>query len=145
MTRVTVRGGTTCDIEDGEWKLVADEGKGDGGEGLGPDPGVYGRAALGSCLAIGYAMWADYMDIPLDRISVDVEGDYDASGVLGLDDSTPPGWAALRYTVQVSSSAPEEDVRRLIEYADRHSSLLDAFQRAIPVSGTVKVSAEVKG
>ena len=42
-----IRDGTTCDIEDGQWKLVADEMPGDGGNGLGPDPGVFGRAALG--------------------------------------------------------------------------------------------------
>ena len=53
-TTVRVRSGVTCDIEDGGWKLVADEMPGDGGAGLGPDPGVLGRAGLGSCLAMGY-------------------------------------------------------------------------------------------
>ena len=142
-TRVTVRGGATCDIEDGEWKLIADEGRGDGGDGLGPDPGVYGRAALGSCLAIGYVMWARYMDVPIDSISVDVEADYDASGLFGIDDSIPPGWSAMRYSVEISSPAPEAKVRELVDYADRHSSVLDAFQRAIPVAGAVKITQPV--
>ncbi|MEO6197399.1 MAG: OsmC family protein [Dehalococcoidia bacterium] len=144
-TRVTVRGGATCDIEDGEWKLIADEGRGDGGDGLGPDPGVYGRAALGSCLAIGYVMWAGYMGVPIDSISVEVEGDYDASGMFGIDDSLPPGWSALRYAVEISSPAPEAKVRELVDYADRHSPLLDSFQRAIPVTGAIKITEAVKG
>ena len=42
-TMVRVRDGLTVDIEDGGWKLVGDEGKGDGGNGEGPDPGVFGR------------------------------------------------------------------------------------------------------
>jgi hypothetical protein len=50
VTRTVIRSGVTCDIEDGSWKLIADEMPGDGGAGLGPDPGVFGRAALGSCL-----------------------------------------------------------------------------------------------
>ncbi len=58
VTRVRVRDGLKCDIEDGPWKLTADMKKGVGGNEEGPEPGVLGRAALGSCLAIGYVMWA---------------------------------------------------------------------------------------
>src|SRR3990170_2525264 len=137
-TTVRVRSGVTCDIQDGPWKLVADEMPGDGGAGLGPDPGVLGRAALGSCLAIGYVMWSAYLGIPLDSVEVDVEADYDASGMFGVDDSVPPGWGALRYTARISSPAGEERVRELVEYADRHSSLLDGFRRAVPVSGRLE-------
>src|SRR3989304_5237576 len=68
-TTVRVRSGLTCDIEDGSWKLVADEMPGDGGAGLGPDPGVLVRAGLGSCLAIGYAIQAALMEIPLDSVA----------------------------------------------------------------------------
>src|SRR5205085_3186946 len=140
-TVVKVRSGVTCDIEDGSWKLVADEMPGDGGAGLGPDPGVLGRAALGSCLAMGYVMWASQMDVPLDSVEVTVEADYDAAGMYGIDDSVPPGFQAMRYHVSISSPAPEGRVRELVEYADRHSSLLDSFRRAVPVSGEIKISA----
>lgn len=143
-TTVRVRDGLTTDIEDGQWKLVADEGPGDGGNGLGPDPGVFTRAGLGSCLAIGYMMWAAYFDVPLDSVEVRVETDYDATGMYGIDDSASPGWKAVRYTAKVSSPAPEEKVRELIDYADRHSSVLDILRRALPVSGETKISAGVE-
>src|SRR3972149_4185870 len=48
VTKVRIRDGCTAEIEDGGWKLIADESGKDGGNGEGPDPGVYGRAALGS-------------------------------------------------------------------------------------------------
>ena len=140
-TTVRVRSGMTCDIEDGSWKLVADEMPGDGGAGLGPDPGVLTRAGLGSCLAIGYVMWASVLDIPLDAVEVIVEADYDAVGMYGIDDSVPPGWPAVRYTASISSPAPEEKVRELVEYADRHSSVLDIIRRAVPVSGEYRIAA----
>jgi len=140
-TTVRVRSGMTCDIEDGSWKLVADEMPGDGGAGLGPDPGVLTRAGLGSCLAIGYVMWASVLDIPLDAVEVTVESDYDALGMYGIDDSVPPGWPAVRYTASISSPAPEEKVRELVEYADRHSSVLDIIRRAVPVSGEYRIAA----
>jgi len=140
-TTVRVRSGVTCDIEDGGWKLVADEMPGDGGAGLGPDPGVLVRAGLGSCLAMGYVMWAALKDVPLDSVEVTVEADYDARGMFGVDDSVPPGWPAVRYTVVIGSPAPEEKVRELAEYADRVSPILDDLRRAVPVSGELRIAA----
>ena len=139
-TTVRVRSGVTCDIEDGGWELVADEMPGDGGAGLGPDPGVLVRAGLGSCLAMGYVQWAALLDIPLDSVEVTVEADYDARGMYGVDDSVSPGWPAVRYTAVIGSPAPEERVRELVETADRHSPVLDDLRRALPVSGELRIA-----
>jgi uncharacterized OsmC-like protein len=141
VTKVRVRDGMACDIEDGPWKLVADEDRGSGGNGEGPDPGVYGRAALGSCLAIGYAMSAAVLGVPLSSIEVDVAADYDARGMFDIDEGVPPGWTAMRYTVRVESDAPEAEVLRVLDHADRHSSLLDGFSRALPIDRSVHISA----
>ena len=140
-TIVKIRSGVTCDIEDGPWKFVADEMPGDGGAGLGPDAGVLVRAGLGSCLAMGYVMWAAMLDIPLDSVEVTVEADYDARGMFGVDDSVAPGWPAVRYTAVIGSPAPEGRVRELVETADRHSPVLDDLRRAVPVSGEHRIAA----
>jgi uncharacterized OsmC-like protein len=139
-TAVLRDGALTCDIQDGDWKLTADESPGEGGAGLGPDPGVFGRAALGSCLAIGYAMWAAYLEIPIDSVHVTVEADYDANGIFAVDDSVPARWSALRYKAAIASSAPEEKIRELFEQTERYSSLLNAFRDAIPVTGELTIS-----
>jgi len=143
-TKVRVRSGVTCDIEDGRWKLVADESVGDGGAGLGPDSGVFGRAALGSCLAMGYVMWADYLGIPVDNVEVIIEADYNAAAMFAVDESSPPGWSAVRATAHISSPAPEEDVQRLFDQANRYSPLLDDFTRAVPVSAELKVTSPIR-
>ena len=139
-TTVRVRSGVTCDIEDGGWKLVADESTGDGGAGLGPDPGVLVRAGLGSCLAMGYVQWAALLDIPLDSVEVTVEADYDAVGMFGVDDNVSPGWPAVRYTAVISSPAPQERIRELVETADRHSPILDDLRRSVAVSAELRIA-----
>ena len=143
-TTVRIRNGMTADIEDGQWKMVADESPDFAGANLGPDPGVFTRAGLGSCLAIGYVMWASVLEVPLDSVEVIVETDYDARGSFGVDDSLPPGWAAVRYTATVSSPAPEARIRELIDYADRHSSILDIIRRAVPVTGEVQITSALE-
>ncbi len=142
-TTVRVRSGVTCDIEDGQWKLVADEMPGDGGAGLGPDPGVFTRAGLGSCLAMGYMMWAAVKGIHLDSVEVIVETDYDAVGMFAVDDSVSPGWGAVRYTTKITSPAAAERLRELVTHSDRYSSVLDIIRRAIPVTGTLQIAEAV--
>jgi len=138
-TKVTVRDGLTCDIEDGEWKLVADEPEGEGGGNAGPDPGVFGRAALGSCLAIAYSLWAAKLDVPLSKVEVEVHSDYDARGMFGIDNISP-GWTGLRYSVHIESDAPEADVRTVIDEADAHSPLLDDFRKPYDITREVTIT-----
>jgi len=139
-TTVRIRSGVTCDIEDGQWKLVADEMPGDGGAGLGPDPGVFGRAALGTCLAMGYVQWAAYLGVPLTSVAVTVEADYDARGMLGVDDSVSPGWSAVRCIVDIASPADEEKLRELADHADRHSPLLADFRNPLSITRELRIA-----
>lgn len=78
---------------------------------------------------MGYVMWAAYLDVPLDKVEVTVEADYDAHGMLGIDPALPPGWTGLRYKTVLSSSAPDETVRAMVDQADKYSAILDDFRR----------------
>jgi uncharacterized OsmC-like protein len=138
-TKVRLTDGTTCEIESGEWTFRADVGEASGGNNAGPGPSVLARAALGSCLAIGYSTWAAHLGVPITRIEVDVESDSDYRGMYGVAD-VPPGFAAIRCCVRIESPAPESDVRDVIERADAHSPVLDDFARAIPVERDVHIT-----
>lgn len=129
-TRVTLKPGLECEIEDGKWKLTVGMSDKWGGTNAGPDPGVLGRGSLGSCLAIGYGVWAARLGVPIDALEVVVQGDYDSRGELGLSDDVPPGYLQVRYHVTVTSSAPEADVRRVLDTADKYSPYLDVHVRA---------------
>ncbi len=141
VTTVKIASGETlARIADGDWKLQCDVGKDSGGMALAPDPGVFIRAGLGSCLAIGYVLWAARLDVPVDDVQVTVQADYDARGMYGVDESVPPGYGAVRYIVDITSSAPEERVRALIEMADRHSPVLYDVSTALPVAREVRIT-----
>lgn len=129
ITRARIREGLICDIEAGPWRLVADMPKAAGGSAAAPTPGVYGRAALGSCLAIGYMMHAARLGVPIASLEVEVQADFDDGALYGVGDS-PPGYLEVRYIVTVQSSAPEVDVLRVLDEGDAHSPYLDVFSRA---------------
>jgi uncharacterized OsmC-like protein len=127
-TRVRLRPGLKCEIEDGPWRLTAGVSENSGGTNAGPDPGTFGRGALGSCLAMNYANWAAKLDVPIEAIEVEVEGDYDARGFYGLA-ALPPGYSEVRYRVKIESDAPEDAVRKVLDSADEHCPWFDVFRR----------------
>lgn len=138
VTKVRMLEGLACEITSGPWRLVADMPATSGGAASGPTAGVYGRAALGSCLAIGYQMRAAKLGVPIASLEVVVEGDFDEGGLYGTAD-VPAGYLAVRYTVTIESSAPEADVRRLVEESDAHSPWLDVFARAQSLTRTLHI------
>ncbi|MDX1641827.1 MAG: OsmC family protein [Balneolaceae bacterium] len=139
-TKIRVHDGTTCEITASGKKLICDVGTEQGGNDAGPGPGILERGALGSCLAMGYSLWAAHLEIPVDEIEVEVESDFDARGQFGITDD-PPGFKELRYIVTIESPASEDKIRELIAKADSHSPVLDDFKRPIPVKRELKIKS----
>jgi uncharacterized OsmC-like protein len=139
VTTVTLHPGLVCDVEDGPWKFNVGMTDKYGGQNNAPNPGVYGRAALGSCLAIGYGMWAARLGIDVRSLTVEIRANYDVRGELGVDDSVRPGYGSMVYVVTVDSDAPDDDIQRMLDLADRHSSWLDDLRNPVPVSREVRI------
>ncbi|MEZ5400332.1 MAG: OsmC family protein [Bryobacteraceae bacterium] len=138
-TRVALTDGLACEVEEGAWKLRVDMSPKSGGEGTAPNPGIYGRASLGSCLAIGYAMLAARREIPIDALEVSVETDMDAAYEYGMKGRNR-GYEQVRCSVRIESSAPEADVRRMIDDANEASSFLNVWQQAQDLRLDVRVN-----
>jgi uncharacterized OsmC-like protein len=134
ITRARLVNGLRCEIEEGEWKLAADMPAKAGGDETAPTPGVLGRAALASCLAMGIAAWAARLGVTVDALEVEVEADFNARGELGIGD-VAPGYAEVRYVITFESTASEQELDALLDLAERHSPYLDIFGRAIALKG----------
>src|ERR1700759_3591655 len=109
ISKATIKNGLTCEVSEGSWTIIADMQEQAGGNAAGPTPGVFGRAALGSCLAIGYMMRAAAKNIPVAGIEVEVQADYDDGALFGTS-AVPPGYLQIRYIVTIDSEAPEETI-----------------------------------
>ena len=121
VTKARVVDGLRCEIEEGPWKLAVDMPVKAGGDDTAPTPGMLGRGALASCLAIDISTWAARRGIPIDALEVEVQADYDARGELGVGEDIPAGYQEVRYLVSLDSPAPREARVELLETAERHS------------------------
>lgn len=138
ITTVRLRDGVACEIEDGNWKLTADMGEKAGGTDTGPNPGVLGRASLGSCMTIAYALWAAKRGVPLTSLEVEIHADYDARGYHGVD-AVEPGYVEVRYVVTVESDAPEAEVMAMLDEADAHCDFLFVWATPQKLTREVRV------
>ncbi len=142
VTKARIVEGVRCEIEEGPWKLAADMPVKAGGEDSAPTPGMLGRAALASCLAIGITTWAARAGILIDMLEVEVQADFDVRGELGVGDGIPPGYQAVRYLVSIDSPASQEALADLLDTAERHSPYLDVFSRALSMERVLRLNGK---
>lgn len=129
ISKTRIIKGLSCETREGEWVFKTDMPKQVGGYGTASTPGALGRAALGSCLAIGYMMWASKLDITIDSLEVEIQADYDNGGLFDTSDSTP-GYSEIRYLVRIKSPASPDEIENVLNFGDKHSPHLDVFSRA---------------
>ena len=144
-THVKLNQGLACEITDGAWKLTVGVGEKSGGTNAGPSPECWGAVPSARVSRWGMRCGPAGSASVIDSIEVDVEADYDARGELGISDDIPPGYSEVRYTVAVSSPASEEDVRRVIDTADRYSPYRDVFARATNLRREVRFTPTTAG
>ena len=139
-SRVRIDDKLTCRIEEGPWSLVADMSPKAGGGGEGPTPGVLGRAAFGSCIAVGFVMEAARAGVPINTVEVEVQTDLDDGALFGVSDAHP-GYLEVRYELTVESPASVEELQRVADAADARSPYYDVFRRAQTIHRSLRVKA----
>jgi len=136
--------GGACEVTDGARRLVVDLPPEDGGTDRAPHPGALMRASIGASLALGYSMWGARLGVPIRAVEVDVLVEYDARGQLALDDSVAVGWGRVLLDTRITTSAPEADVRRVVEMANRHNPMLANLSAAIARVDRLRIVTERK-
>ncbi|MEJ2116116.1 MAG: OsmC family protein [Gammaproteobacteria bacterium] len=123
-------------------ELTVDEPPPFGGSDLGPSPVELVLAALGTCQEIMYAALASAMDIPLEKCKVDLEGDLDVRGLLGLgaEDNIPPGFTQISYKTSIESPASEEQLQQLADAVNQQCPVLDMLLRNVEVTKDVVIN-----
>ena len=122
------------------WEMISDMAKGIGGGASAPSPGWLMRAALANCDATMIALRAAELGIQLDTLEVTVGSTSDDRGLLQMDDSIPAGPLKVWTQVKIrAKGVPEDQLRKIVDWAEHHSPVGDAISRAIPFEVNVEV------
>ncbi|HEX8274371.1 MAG TPA: OsmC family protein [Longimicrobiaceae bacterium] len=130
-TETTARGRT----------IAADEPEAFGGQDSAADPVELLLAALASCVSIGLVTQAAKRGIDFEDFEIDVRGDMDLRGYLGLDDEVRPGYDNITYTVRVKTDAPAEVIEEMLRKSERTSPMFDNIRNGVGITSVVEVVA----
>ncbi|MBI4829633.1 MAG: OsmC family protein [Nitrospinae bacterium] len=96
-------------------------------------------AALGSCVSAVYVEYAALLDVTLDGVTVELEGEIDLRGLFNVA-AVESGFQSITYTVRLETGAPREKVDELIRLADEHCPVSDSLKRQVAVNKSVAVA-----
>jgi uncharacterized OsmC-like protein len=103
------------------------------GENRAPNASEYVLHALAACLTGTIVFHAAARGIALEGLEATIQGDLDAQGVLGLNDSVRPGYEQIRVTMKVSGDFDDNQLAELASLT-RYSPVRDLVNNPVPVA-----------
>ncbi|UXA08080.1 OsmC family protein [Mycobacterium sp. SMC-2] len=103
------------------------------GENRAPNASEYVLHALASCLTGTIVFHAAARGIALEGLEATIQGDLDAQGVLGLNDSVRPGYEKIRVTIEATGDVDDNQLAELASLT-RYSPVLDLVSNPVPVA-----------
>jgi uncharacterized OsmC-like protein len=93
----------SCSVDIGRAVYRAQAHKGVGGEGTSACSGDLLLGALAACAQVTCQMVASAMGIPTEQIQVEVEGDLDLRGTLGIAKDVPVGFESIKLHFNIAA------------------------------------------
>lgn len=93
--------------------IVADEPCELLGTNVAPNPQELLMAAVNACMMVGYVAQAAVRGIRLDECRIETEGELDLRGFLGVDETVPPGYRRICYTVHIEGDGTREQFEEI--------------------------------
>ena len=106
--------GMQVETDSRSFKFVMDEPENLGGTDASMNPVEAVLCALGACQSICAAAFAKSQGVTFDEFHVELEGDLDPEGFMGINPDVRNGFQEIRYTMHFKS---EESIEKLEEFA----------------------------
>ena len=111
----------SCSVDIGRAVYEAQAHEGVGGAGTAACSGDLLLGALAACAQVTCQMVAEAMGIETERIEVEVEGDMDLAGTLGISKDVPVGFETIRTKFHiVAPGASEEQLDNLRKKTEQY-------------------------
>ena len=119
-----------CSVETGRALVEAGLHPLTGGNGLQVCSGDMLLQALVACAGVTLSSVATALGVEISDGTVSAEGDLDFRGTLGVDRSTPVGFAEIRLNFELETEAPPETLSKVIELTERYCVVFQTLKNS---------------
>ena len=139
------KGGFKVETCSRDFTLLADEPEMLCGTNTAANPVEMILQAYGACLTIGYAMNAAVRGIAIDDIKIDLEGEIDLPGFLGLEApeklhmSKLPGFKNISVAVKIKSQSDKKALQELHQHVIGTSPVGITLSRPVAIQTSLEV------
>lgn len=127
--------GLAVETEVRGFKTVMDEPEDMGGTNRGLNPVEASLCSLGACQTIVASAFAGEAGIDLQDFRVEIEGDLDTDGFMGLSD-VRPGLLDVRFKMYIKSDSPQEKIDAFIELIEKRCPVGDSLGKGVTLHNT---------
>jgi uncharacterized OsmC-like protein len=107
----------------------------------GPTPVEWLLHALASCLMAGVGNIASARGVKLNSVAINIEGDIDLRGLLGLSEDVRNGYRSLDVSFEIDGDASPEQLEAIANQAKARSAVYDVVTNGVGVGVRVKTPA----
>jgi uncharacterized OsmC-like protein len=120
--------GVSCRVETGRALVEAGLHPATGGTGLQACSGDMLLEALAACAGVTLRAVATALEIPVRGGAVNVEGDLDFRGTLGVSKEAPVGFSQIRLSFDLDTDATAEQLATLQKLTERYCVVLQTLK-----------------
>ena len=103
-----------------------------------PNPAEYMLGGLAGCMATIFMTGATLMNIEVDQLQLEIDGELDLRGFLGVDKDIDPGFPELKFIFNVKGSGTQDQYNALMERVIKHSPNFNTIKNEVKMIGEVK-------
>lgn len=132
--------GVACKVDTGRALVEAGLHPATGGSGLQACSGDMLLEALAACAGVTLRAVSTALEIPVRDGRIEVEGDLDFRGTLGVSKEAPVGFMAIRLRFLLETDASAEQLATLLKLTERYCVVLQTLRSAPVVTATIRAA-----
>ena len=103
-----------------------------------PNPAEYMLGGLAGCMAVTFMTGATAMNIQVDKLQLEIDGELDLKGFLGLDPESNTGFPEIKFIFHVEGNGTQEQYDKLLQRVTKHSPNFNTIQNEVRMVGEIQ-------
>ncbi len=96
--------------------------------------------SLGGCLTITISAFSKAAHVDIQDCKVNVTGDLDPEGFLGINKDVRMGFSEIRYSIEIISDSSQEKINKLLQMVENRCPVSDTLKGVAVVKQDVKIT-----